>query len=54
MYQVQVLSDSGWRNAGAYVRNAHAVRGAKMVQEQLPAAKAVRVLDLAGQVVYPT
>jgi hypothetical protein len=52
MYQVQVLHDSRWQNAGAYVRDTHAVQSACLLKFELPTAGAVRVLDLVGQIIY--
>jgi len=53
MYQVQVLRDSQWHNAGAYVRETHAVQSACELRAETTLAKAVRVLDPVGRLIFP-
>lgn len=53
MYLVQVLRDSQWHNAGAYVRETHAVQSACELRAETEEAKTVRVLDPTGRLISP-
>ncbi|MBB4861102.1 hypothetical protein HNO88_004456 [Novosphingobium chloroacetimidivorans] len=52
MYQVEVLRGKQWCPAGAHVREPHAIENAKNIQRLESDVRAVRVLDLAGWVIY--
>ncbi|VWX53306.1 hypothetical protein NOVOSPHI9U_440015 [Novosphingobium sp. 9U] len=52
MYQVEVLREDKWCPAGAHVREPHAIENAQNLKASGPEVRQVRVLDLAGWVLY--